>query len=95
MTRVKAFDDNNERSPNDITDLNPEIEYVNGKYALTACKFSGSIGIGKFKPVIDNCATASTSAINRPILPATDTRKKIMDMNTMLTKIPNKINCTT
>ena len=67
MAKIALFDVNNDISPSETTDLNPEIEYVNGNKALTACKFSGNIGIGKFEPVIDNCATTSTSAIKRPI----------------------------
>ena len=41
-------------SPKEIIDLNPALEYVNGRNLLNACKFSGNIGIGKFDPVVDS-----------------------------------------
>lgn len=85
----------NDVSPSVIADLNPEIEYVNGNNVLKDCKFSGSIGIGKFAPVIDNCTTTNTSAIKRPTLPAADTKKNTMDMNVMLANIANTKNIPT
>ena len=95
MANTDVFEASNDKSPNEITYLKPEIEYVNGNNALIDCKFSGSIGIGKFAPVIDNCATTSTNAIKRPTLSAAETRKKIIDINVMLTTMANKKNITT
>lgn len=92
---MDELDMTNDVSPSVIADLKPEIEYVNGNSVLKDCKFSGNIGIGKFAPVIDNCATTNTSAIKRPTLSAEDTKKKTIDINVMLANIANKKNIIT
>lgn len=92
MSNTYAFEASNAVSPRVMTALKPAFEYVSGKNLLTACKFSGNIGIGKFDPVIDSCNTINANATKRPILLPTAIKKKIMDMNVKLTKIANNIN---
>ena len=92
MSNTYAFEASNAVSPNVMTALKPAFEYVNGKNLLTACKFSGNIGIGKFDPVIDSCNTINANTTKRSILLPTAIRKKIMDMNVKLTKIANNLN---
>lgn len=74
-----------------MMELKPALEYVNGKNRLSACKFTGNIGIGKSEPVVDNCNTSKARATNRPTLPPTVTKKNAMAMKVKLVKMENNI----
>ena len=95
MSNTDAFDASKAVSPNVITALKPVFEYVSGKNLLNTCKLSGNMGIGKFDPVIDSCKTINAKATKRPILLPTAIKKKIIDINVILTKMANNINSTT
>lgn len=74
-----------------MMDLKPAFEYVNGKNRLSACKYSGNIGIGKFEPVEDNCNTRKARVTNRTTLPSPVTKKNTMAMKVELVKTENNI----
>ena len=92
MDNTKTFANKKLVSPKEMMDLNPAFEYVKGKKRLSACKFSGNIGIGRLEPVVDNCNTKNARAINLPTFPPTVTKKNTIIINVILVKTENKIN---